>query len=112
MPQARRDLWLPLVERDFGGDEVHTTRIPFRIPERWQERTLLRFGAVDWRATVTLDGFELGVHEGGYTHFTFDAGLPLRIAYARQTDEPCEGYVLGAVQLFGYPAELFPITRQ
>ena len=74
LPQARRDLWLPLLGRDFGGDERHTTRIPFRIPQEWRERTLLRFGAVDWRATVTLDGVELGVHEGGYTHFTFDAG--------------------------------------
>jgi beta-galactosidase/beta-glucuronidase len=74
LPQERRDLWLPLLERDFGGEEEHTTRIPFRIPREWRERTLLRFGAVDWRATVTLDGAELGVHEGGYTHFTFDAG--------------------------------------
>jgi beta-galactosidase/beta-glucuronidase len=74
LPQARRDLWLPLLERDFGSEEAHTTRIGFRIPKEWQERTLLRFGAVDWRATVTLDGALLGVHEGGYTHFTFDAG--------------------------------------
>src|SRR5204863_262928 len=29
---------------------------------------------VDWRATVFLDGEALGAHEGGYTHFTFDAG--------------------------------------
>jgi beta-galactosidase/beta-glucuronidase len=74
LPHARRDVWLPLLERDFGSEEEHTTRIPFRIPQDWRERTLLRFGAVDWRATVTLDGAELGVHEGGYTHFTFDAG--------------------------------------
>ena len=75
LPQARRDLWLPLLDHDFGSDEQHTTRIAFRIPDEWQERTLLRFGAVDWRATVSLDGVELGTHEGGYTHFTFDAGL-------------------------------------
>jgi beta-galactosidase/beta-glucuronidase len=75
LPQARRDLWLPLLERDFGSEEEHTTRIGFRIPQDWRERTLLRFGAVDWRATVTLDDVELGVHEGGYTHFTFDAGM-------------------------------------
>jgi beta-galactosidase/beta-glucuronidase len=74
LPQARRELWLPLLDRDFGTNEQHTTRIEFRIPDEWQTRTLLRFGAVDWRATVSLDGVELGTHEGGYTHFTFDAG--------------------------------------
>jgi beta-galactosidase/beta-glucuronidase len=74
LPQARRDLWLPLLEHDFGSDEQHVTRIAFRIPEEWNERTLVRLGAVDWRATVTLDDTVLGTHEGGYTHFTFDAG--------------------------------------
>ncbi|MBI3786091.1 MAG: beta-galactosidase [Deltaproteobacteria bacterium] len=34
----------------------------------------LRFGAVDWRAEVWLDGRELGVHEGGYDPFAFDVG--------------------------------------
>jgi beta-galactosidase/beta-glucuronidase len=76
LPQARRDLWTPL---DIGAGEVHDAehvayRHTFRVPDEWNERTLLRFGAVDWRATVTLDGAELGTHEGGYTHFTFDAG--------------------------------------
>ena len=76
LPQARRDLWAPL---DVGTpqllDEEHARhRCTFRVPDEWNARTLLRFGAVDWRATVTLDGIELGSHEGGYTHFTFDAG--------------------------------------
>jgi beta-galactosidase/beta-glucuronidase len=62
LPQFRRDLWAPI--------EVGT----FRVPETWGARTLIRFGAVDWRATVYLDGELLGTHEGGYTHFTFDAG--------------------------------------
>jgi beta-galactosidase/beta-glucuronidase len=35
---------------------------------------LLRFGAVDWRATVFLDGRAVAEHEGGYTHFTVDLG--------------------------------------
>lgn len=74
LPQARRDLWLPLLDHDFGGDEQHVTRLPFRVPDEWNERTLVRLGAVDWRATVSLDGALLGVHEGGYAHFTFDVG--------------------------------------
>jgi beta-galactosidase/beta-glucuronidase len=60
-----------------AGDEVHERvryRRTFRVPDEWRERTLLHFGAVDWRATVFLDGRELGTHEGGYAHFSFDAG--------------------------------------
>jgi beta-galactosidase/beta-glucuronidase len=62
LPQFRRDVWAPI---DVGT---------FRVPEDWHERTLIRFGAVDWRATVYLDGAPLGAHEGAYTHFTLDAG--------------------------------------
>ncbi|WP_276089150.1 sugar-binding domain-containing protein [Pedobacter sp. JY14-1] len=36
------------------------------------ERTLLHFGAVDWQATVYLNGKEIGGHTGGYTSFSFD----------------------------------------
>ena len=35
-------------------------------------RTLLHFGAVDWRATVYVNGEEVGSHEGGYDPFSFD----------------------------------------
>jgi beta-galactosidase/beta-glucuronidase len=35
-------------------------------------RVLLHFGAVDYRATVWLDGALLGSHEGGHTPFAFD----------------------------------------
>jgi beta-galactosidase/beta-glucuronidase len=66
LPQARRERWQLL--------EFRSDRCRFRIPRDWGERTLIRFGAVDWRAEVSLDGVVLGVHEGGYTHFTFDAG--------------------------------------
>ena len=75
LPQFRRDRWQLLLEHAFERDVEETrTELTFRIPEDWAERTLLRFGAVDWRATVTLDGAVLGTHEGGWTHFTFDAG--------------------------------------
>jgi len=75
LPQARRDRWQLLLEHAYVRDEEHSrTELAFCVPEDWDERTLLRFGAVDWRATVTFDGHALGTHEGGYTHFTFDAG--------------------------------------
>ncbi len=40
----------------------------------WGEgkRVLLHFGAVNWDATVWLDGKELGQHRGGYDGFAFD----------------------------------------
>lgn len=36
------------------------------------ERLLLHFGAVDWRATVRVNGKRAGGHQGGYDPFTFD----------------------------------------
>jgi hypothetical protein len=36
------------------------------------QRVLLHFGAVDWAATVYLNGQPLGSHLGGYQHFSFD----------------------------------------
>lgn len=35
-------------------------------------RYLLHFGAVDWQATVYVNGNEVGEHKGGYTAFSFD----------------------------------------
>ncbi|HTF28674.1 MAG TPA: glycoside hydrolase family 2 TIM barrel-domain containing protein, partial [Flavitalea sp.] len=36
------------------------------------EKLLLHFEAVDWRATVVVNGKEIGEHSGGYTGFSFD----------------------------------------
>src|SRR5450432_3913109 len=44
------------------------------------ERTLLHFGAVDWKATVFVNGKEVGVHQGGYTAFSFDITDQLKTA--------------------------------
>ncbi len=45
----------------------------FHLPTTWSgQRVLLHFGAVDWEATVTLNGKILGVHQGGYDAFSFD----------------------------------------
>lgn len=37
-----------------------------------ENRTLLHFGAVDWEATVWVNGVEIGSHRGGYDPFFFD----------------------------------------
>jgi beta-galactosidase/beta-glucuronidase len=48
-------------------------RRTFTLPRDWSgRRTLLHFGAVDWEATVWVNGKELGSHRGGYDRFGFD----------------------------------------
>lgn len=42
-----------------------------------KQRTLLHFGAVDWEATIYLNGKEVGKHEGGYDPFTVDISSAL-----------------------------------
>jgi beta-galactosidase/beta-glucuronidase len=41
-------------------------------PREAGERWILHFGAVDWHATVVVNGVYVGEHEGGYTPFSFD----------------------------------------
>jgi len=54
----------------------------FKIPEEWRgERVLLHFGAVDYRATVWVNGVVVCSHEGGHTPFHCD------ITDALQSDE-------------------------
>jgi beta-glucuronidase len=78
---------------DFDVDDGYSVRTPasfgeavpeFRHYEGWvwhtkrftwdddADRTFLRFGAVNYRATVWLNGDRLGSHEGGYTPFAFE----------------------------------------
>jgi beta-galactosidase/beta-glucuronidase len=45
----------------------------FEVPKKWSgKRVLLNFGAVDWDATVFVNGKEVGKHQGGYDAFTCD----------------------------------------
>jgi len=48
-------------------------RRDFSIPETWKgKRVLIHFGAVDYHATVYINGEYAGEHKGGYTPFSFD----------------------------------------
>jgi hypothetical protein len=48
-------------------------RRTFKKPElKDKGRLLLHFGAVDWQATVWVNGTKLGEHQGGFDPFTFD----------------------------------------
>lgn len=52
---------------------IMTYRRKVSIPEKWRgQRVLLHFGAVDWKAEVTVNGKKVGEHEGGYDPFSFD----------------------------------------
>ncbi|WP_199734868.1 LamG-like jellyroll fold domain-containing protein [Cellulomonas sp. PhB143] len=46
------------------------------VPEGWDvgdgNRLMLNFGAVDYAATVWVNGTQVGTHEGGYTAFSMD----------------------------------------
>jgi hypothetical protein len=48
-------------------------RRTFAVPKEWAgKRTLLHFGAVNWEATVWLNGKKLITHQGGYDPFSLD----------------------------------------
>ena len=48
-------------------------RRDFEVPNKWKgRRVLLHFGAVDFEATVWVNGKEIGQHRGGYDAFSFD----------------------------------------
>jgi len=66
------------VMRPLRPDQRLWYRRSFSIPAGWAEqRILLQFGAVDWHATVFINGRELGGHRGGYDEFAFDVTTAL-----------------------------------
>jgi beta-galactosidase/beta-glucuronidase len=79
--------------------EIHERvryRRTFRVPEAWRESAvLLRFGGVDWRTRVRVDGEEVGSHTGGYTHFSFDLGHvdpDVEHELVVEVEDPADGY--------------------
>ena len=70
----------------------------FLVPEGWDSgRVLLNFGAVDYRATVWVNGRLCGEHEGGHTPFKFDVTTFLRPGpnsiTVRVEDPPQDRYI-------------------
>ncbi|MEK6248940.1 MAG: hypothetical protein N2C12_12225 [Planctomycetales bacterium] len=61
------------VMKNVGEDNLLWYRRSFEVQPGWDgQQLLLNFDAVDWQATVWLNGKLLGSHEGGYSRFTFD----------------------------------------
>lgn len=59
--------------RDTSFHPVFWYRRTFEVPKAWAgKHVLLHFGAVDYRASVWLNGHFLGVHEGGGVPFSFN----------------------------------------
>ena len=59
--------------RDQPRHTIGWYRKRVSIPENWGDRrVILKFGAVDWEATVWVNGERVGKHENGYLPFEFD----------------------------------------
>jgi hypothetical protein len=66
------------VGKKVGSENRAWYRKTFSIPETWNGRNvLLHLGAVDWKATVWINGQKSGSHQGGYDSFTFDISQAL-----------------------------------
>jgi hypothetical protein len=71
------------IESALSGIQRHHDRMWYRraftVPAAWQGRQVqLHFGAVDWEATVYVNGQQVGQHRGGYDAFSFDITAQLR----------------------------------
>lgn len=74
------------IESALSGIKRHEDRMFYRrtftVPENWNvgggKRLQLHFGAVDYEATVWVNGERIGAHTGGYDEFTFDVTRALK----------------------------------
>jgi len=58
------------VKKDIAPEEALWYRRVFTVPEAWAgQRILLHFGAVDWEATIWVNGTEAKRNSGGYDAF-------------------------------------------
>jgi beta-galactosidase/beta-glucuronidase len=73
-------------------------RREIRVPEEWRGRqVLLHFGAVDYRATVWVNGILVASHEGGHTPFDCNITRALQSGegqiVVRAEDPPTDRYI-------------------
>ena len=61
------------VQKEVGPDKRLWYRRALTVPADWKgQRILLQLGAVDWDATVYVNGKEMGKHRGGYDAWSVD----------------------------------------
>lgn len=88
----------------------------FLLPDEWLDRrVLLHFGAVDYRATVWVNGRLCGEHEGGHTPFHFEISAflnpgPNHIT-VRAEDPPTDRYIPRGKQHWREGSESIFYTR-
>jgi beta-galactosidase/beta-glucuronidase len=81
------------------SDEMWYRRI-FDVPADWEgSNKLLHFGAVDWNASVYVNGAHVGSHIGGYDKFNFDVTSVLK-----ETNNEVLVYVFDPSSFGGQPA--------
>lgn len=78
---------------DTGFHPVLWYRRSFEAKAKKGERVLLHFGAVDYRATVWVNGERVATHEGGHTPFSADitaamVATGLQVVVVRAEDRP------------------------
>ena len=83
---------------DRGVHEVVCGMRDFEMPDEWSGRDLLlHFGAVDYAATLWVNGQEVGHNQGGHVPFSFDIApylktgrnrLTLRVTDAQDPHQP------------------------
>ena len=66
------------VKKSLKADQNQWYKRTFNHGPKQGEKTLLNFGAVDWEATVFINGTVVGSHKGGYTAFTLDITSALK----------------------------------
>jgi beta-galactosidase/beta-glucuronidase len=67
------------VKKLVGKDNKLWYHYTFDVPAGWAgQQVLMHFGAVDWQSTVSVNGKEVGTHEGGYDPFSFDITSALK----------------------------------
>lgn len=65
--------YLSGVQRTLTPRQILWYHRRFIIPPEWHDRRIiLHFGAVDWEASVFVNGEMVGNHKGGYNPFSFD----------------------------------------
>ena len=67
------------VQKRLGSENELWYQREFTVPSNWKNnRILLHFGAVDWKADVWVNDVKVGQHTGGYAPFSFDVTPALK----------------------------------
>ncbi len=67
------------VQKRLGSENELWYQREFTVPSNWKNnRVLLHFGAVDWKADVWVNDVKVGQHTGGYVPFSFDVTPALK----------------------------------